>query len=31
MNTPNQLLGVTLPTNLKDWYKKLRESVNNSE
>ena len=28
MNTPNQLLGVTLPTNLKDWYKKLREMIN---
>ena len=28
MNTPNQLLGVTLPTNLKDWYKKLKEMIN---
>ncbi len=31
MNTPNQLLGVTLPTNLKDWYKKLREMINSCE
>ena len=31
MNTPNQLLGVTLPTNLKDWYKKLREMINSYE
>ena len=28
MNTPNQLLGVTLPSNLKDWYKKLKEMIN---